>query len=58
MCDKCTRRAIGLEIIAVQSKVDSLFKKVDANPEIYKNDFEFIRLLEQLAELLEKHERK
>lgn len=58
MCNKCDRRAIGLEIIAAQSKLDILFKKVEVNPESYKHDFEFTRLLEQMANLLEKYNEK
>lgn len=57
MCDKCVRRAIGLEIVNMESKLSSFFKKVEANPKDYKNDTEFIRLLECMSDLLEKYQK-
>lgn len=56
MCDQCLKRAIGREIIDIESKLTRVFKKIEANPESYKHDPEFIRLANTMAELLEKCE--
>jgi hypothetical protein len=55
MCNKCLARARGMEIVNLDLKIDKLFKKIEANPDDYKNDADLIRLMNKLAELIDKH---
>jgi hypothetical protein len=56
MCDKCIKRAIGIEILNIESKITRLFNKVQANPTEYKNDEAFNSLVDCMATLLKKYE--
>jgi len=56
MCDKCIKRAIGREIVDIESKLTRIFKKMEANPTEYKNDLTFIGLADCMATLLKKYE--
>lgn len=52
MCDNCTKRAQSRDIINLELKIDSLFKKIEQNPEAYKHDPELLRLCDTMAEKL------
>jgi hypothetical protein len=56
MCDICLKRAIGIEIVNIESKLTRIFKKMEANPTEYKNDPTFIGLADCMATLLKKYE--
>lgn len=55
MCDKCLKRAIGREIVDLESKLDRLFKKMEANPTEYKHSEAFISLMDCMGNLLDKY---
>lgn len=55
MCEKCLKRAIGREILDIESKLNRLFKKVEAEPNKFKHDAEFISLLDCMGNLLDKY---
>lgn len=56
MCNNCLKRAIGREVVDIESKLNRLFKKMEANPTEFKNDSTFIGLADCMATLLKKYE--
>ena len=56
MCDKCLKRAIGREIVDIESKLSRLFNKMQANPTEFKHDAAFNSLVDCMATLLKKYE--
>jgi len=57
MCNKCIKRSMGREIISVEAKLDSLFKKIEANPFDLKKDLELASLANKMTVLLDKYEK-
>jgi len=48
---------MGREIISVEAKLDSLFKKIEANPFDLKKDLELASLANKMTVLLDKYEK-
>jgi hypothetical protein len=57
MCIKCTKRSLGREIISVEMKLDSLFKKIEESPFDLKKDLELASLANKMATFLDKYEK-
>jgi hypothetical protein len=57
MCNKCIKRAFGREIVNIESKLDILFKKMEASPSEYKHDESFISLVNCMSALIKKYEK-
>lgn len=56
MCDKCIKRAVGRLIVETESRLEQVWKKVEADPENLKHDPELIRLLDCISSILKKYE--
>lgn len=57
MCKKCIKRALGREIVDIESKLERLFKKIEATPTDYENDEDLIRLMSCMTSLIKKYEK-
>jgi hypothetical protein len=58
MCKKCLDKVKSMEIVEVSSKISKLFQKIEAKPSDYKNDLEFILLIEKLGQLVDSYRTK
>ena len=57
MCNKCIKRAFGREIESIEFKINSLFKKMEANPADFTHDESFLSLVDCMGSLLKKYEK-